>query len=203
MLSLSNVAFIVSAVPLQDPRLTLLDSPTRDELRALQCRPLPIRRQAFRQRGLTGRPLYIYRNRDVVPRVFAPRSIEIVADEAAMLGALTRRSSQQLAASALVVQSEVPPPVAAAPNNLEIEIKRVETVRGDHLKITTHSEAGGLVIVSNSFSPYWRATAENAELAVFPAYHTFIGIWVPPGNHVIDLRYRPPYARWLGYGRDT
>jgi hypothetical protein len=135
--------------------------------------------------------------------VFAPRSIEAVADEAAMLSTLTRRSSQQLAGSALVVRSEVPAPVAAAPKSLEVEIKRVETVRGDHLKITTRSEAGGLVVVTNSFSPYWRAAAENAELAVFPAYHTFIGIWVPPGDHVIDLRYRPPYARWLGYGRKS
>jgi hypothetical protein len=188
--------------PAARARLTLWIADAR-RAGALQCTPHAVRRQAFRQRGLTGRPLYIYRNQDVVPRVFAPRSVEAVADEAAMLGALTHRSSQQLAGSALVVQSEVPAPVAAAPKNLEIEIKRVETVRGDHMRIATRSEAGGLVVVSNSFSPYWRASAENAALAVFPAYHTFIGIWVPPGDQVIDLRYRPPYARWLGYGRDN
>ena len=43
-----------------------------------------------------------------------------------MLRALTRRSSQQLAGSAVVVRSEVPAEVAAAPDNLAIEIKRVE-----------------------------------------------------------------------------
>ena len=41
----------------------------------------------------------------------------------------------------------------------------------------------------------------GAALPVFPAYHTFIGIWIGAGDHVIDLRYRPPYARWLGYSR--
>jgi hypothetical protein len=199
MLSLFNVTFIVSGIPLRDPRLTLLESSTRDELRALQCAPPYVRRRAFRDRGLTGRPLYIYRNRDVVPRVFAPRSIEVVDGQDAMLEALTRRSTERLAGTALVVRSEAPPPVAVGPKDLDTGIAGVETVRGDHIKIATRSKAGGIVVMSSSFSPHWRASANGRALAVFPAYHTFIGIWVPAGDHQVDLRYRPPYARLLGY----
>jgi hypothetical protein len=201
MLSLDNVAFIVSGIPLRDSRLTLLDSPTREDLRALQCVPHFDRQQAFRQHGLMGRPLYVYRNQGVFPRVFAPRSVEAVADEAAMYRVLPSRSSQEFANTALVVESEVPARVAAAPKDLQVDIKQVETVRGDHLKIATHSETGGLIVVTDSFSPYWRASAGGAALPVFPTYHTFIGIWVPPGDRVIELQYRPPYAKWLGYGR--
>jgi hypothetical protein len=116
-----------------------------------------------------------------------------------MLEALTRRSIERLAGTALVVRSEVPAPVAAAPKGLDTEIAGVETVRADHVKISTRSRTGGMVVMSSSFSPHWRASAGGRALAVFPAYHTFIGIWLPAGDHQVDLRYRPPYARLLGY----
>jgi hypothetical protein len=198
MLSLGNVSFVVSGIPLSDSRLRLLSSETREELRALQCAPHSERIAAFRNRGLTGRPLYIYRNTDVLPRVSAPHAVQAVPDDAALYAALTQRSTQELASTALVVKSEVPAAVADEPTGLRTTIKSVTTVRGDHLAIATDSEASGLIVVSNSFSPYWQASAEGSALPIFPVYRAFIGIWVPPGEHQIHLRYRPPYSHWLG-----
>ena len=200
MLSLANAAFVISAIPLSDPRLTLLESSTREELRRLQCASHAERRKAFRRKGLMGRPLYVYRNSEVLPRVFAPRGAVAVADELAMLETVTRRSARELAEKAIVVQSEVPGLVEDLAKDRRVEIGRMETVRGDHLRIQARSGAGGLVVVADSFSPHWRASAGGTDLRVFPVYHTFIGIWVPPGEHTVELRYRPPYARLLGYG---
>ena len=201
MLSLDNVKFIVSGFPLRDRRLTLLESGLRDELGALQCAPEAIRLEAFRTRGLVGRPLFIYRNDEVAPRVFAPQALEIAADESAVYGALTSRSIAELRRVALVAKMDLPANLAHAGGDLQVNIEKVTVLRGDHLQIETSSDAGGILIVSNSYSPYWHAEADGQPLPLFPAYHTFIGISVPPGRHAIDLLYRPPYARLLGYGK--
>lgn len=202
MLSLANVAFVISGIPLRDPRLEPLDFGLRDDLKGLQCTPGSVSRRAFRTRGLAGRPLYIYRNRDVIPRVFAPARFETVSDDQAMYDALSSRSAGKLRDAALVRESELPPNVKAG-SDMQVDVIGVETVRGDHLKITVRSDTGGLVIASASFSPYWHASAEGKALALFPAYHSLIGIWVPPGAHVVDLKYRPPYAQWLGYAENN
>lgn len=201
MLSLDNVKFIVSGIPLHDPRLTLLESAIRDELSALQCASEAERRAAFDAKGLVGRPLYIYRNEEAAPRVFAPRALEVAPDENAVYRALLGRSIAQLKHTALVAKTDLAVPLAHA-GNLQVSIGKVTVVRGDHLQIETSSDAGGILIVSDSYSPYWGAEARGKPLPLFPAYHTFIGIAVPPGRHTVDLRYRPPYARFLGYGKN-
>lgn len=201
LLSLDNVKFIVSGIPLHDRRLTLLESTIRDELSALQCASEAERLAAFRTKGLVGRPLFIYRNEEAAPRVFAPRALEIAADESAVYQALLGRSIAELKHTALVARTDLPVALAHA-GNLQVSIEKVSVVRGDHLQIETSSEAGGIVIVSDSYSPYWQAEAGGKPLPLFPAYHTFIGISVPPGRHTVDLRYRPPYARFLGYDRN-
>ncbi len=197
LLSLANVTFIVSGIPLDDPNLDLLESRTRADLRALQCAPAKSVRAAFHGSGLIGWPLYIYRNKLALPRVFTPPAMEVLPDDDAVYQALASRPVEQLRNTALVVRSEMPPEAAPASTPFEARIDRVTTVRGDHLKIEARSTTGGLIVVANAFSPFWQASTASQPLPTFPVYHAFIGIWVPPGEHVIDLRYRPPYARWL------
>lgn len=201
MLSLDNVKFIISALPLSDRRLTLLDSELRSELAALQCASGLERLAAFRSRGLAGRPLFIYRNDEAIPRVFAPQALEVVEDDNSLYNALTSRSAFELKRAALVVRKDLPATLAHAIGESRVTVEKVSVVRGDHLQIDTSSDAGGVLIVSSSYSPFWRASVAQKPIPIFPAYHTFIGISVPPGRQVIDLRYRPPYAEFLGYGK--
>ena len=198
LLSLDNVKFIVSGFPLHDRRLTLLESGLRHELSALQCASEADRLEAFRTRGLMGRPLFIYRNSEVAPRVFAPPALEVLDDERSVYEALTSRSVAQMQRVALAAKKDLPANNAYARDGLQVSLEKVSVLRGDHLQIETSSEGGGVLIVSSSYSPFWKAEAEGQPLAIFPAYHTFIGILIPSGRHAIDLRYRPPYARLLG-----
>lgn len=202
MLSLDNVKFVVSAIPLVDQRLKLLPSHLRSELGALQCASEAVRLAAFRDRGLVGRPLFIYRNDAVVPRVFAPETLEIVADDNAVYQALLGRSAAELRKAAVVSRRDLPMNLDHAAGAAQIDIRKTSVLRGDHLQIEVDSDTGGIIVVSSSYSPYWRADTAQVSLPVFPAYHTFIGISVPPGQQLVDLRYRPPYSRLLGYGRN-
>lgn len=200
MLSLDNVKFIISAFPLKDRRLTLLESKLREELGALQCATKATRLAAFRADGLAGRPLFIYRNEQVIPRVFAPQAVEIVDDERMVYRAMVGRSAAELKRTALVVREDLPASLADPVGDLQVSIGKISVLRGDHLQIETSSGTAGILIVSDSYSPFWQAEAGGKALPVFPAYHTFIGIAVPSGRQMIDLRYRPPYAKYLGYG---
>lgn len=80
-----------------------------------------------------------------------------------------------------------------------------------HLRITLHSDAGGLLVVSENWMPGWQVqnvactsnctTASQATLLGLPAFApvranlTLIGIPVPAGSYTFDLLYQPDSIR--------
>lgn len=49
----------------------------------------------------------------------------------------------------------------------------------------------GLVVVSSTWYPGWRARVDGVETPVFRTDHAFLGIPVPRGLHHVELRYAP------------
>lgn len=49
----------------------------------------------------------------------------------------------------------------------------------------------GMVILSDTFYPGWRATVDGKSAAIEEADGIFRGVKVPAGDHVIDMKYRP------------
>lgn len=66
----------------------------------------------------------------------------------------------------------------------------------DFMEIEAEFDAPGVLLVSESYSPGWRA--EGFE--VVPAEHALIGVRLPEGKHAFRLEYEPrswPAARWI------
>jgi hypothetical protein len=49
----------------------------------------------------------------------------------------------------------------------------------------------GMVILSDTFYPGWRATVDGKPAAILEADGIFRGVDVPAGEHIIDMKYRP------------
>ncbi|NJL07840.1 MAG: hypothetical protein HC900_05920 [Methylacidiphilales bacterium] len=181
LLSLANVGYVVSTVPIAEPRLTLLPSATRDTLARSQCADWAVKRDLMHETGLTGRPLYIYRNEDVLPRVFSPDRLETVADRPTLFAQLLSRPLSSLRHTALALAAEVPEEVRSGTATDPLEI-RSAAVDGDRITVTRNDTAAGFLVVSNSYSPFWRARFKGRDIPVFPVYHAFLGIAVPAGR---------------------
>jgi hypothetical protein len=50
----------------------------------------------------------------------------------------------------------------------------------------------GVLVVFNSFEKGWQARMDGAPVRVLPADGAFQGMRLPAGEHVVELRYRPP-----------
>ena len=68
----------------------------------------------------------------------------------------------------------------------------------DRLILKVKNPRDSVLIVTNNFNPYWKATIDGMDTKVFPADHTFQGIYISGGEHKIILEYSPPYAIHLG-----
>ena len=61
----------------------------------------------------------------------------------------------------------------------------------NYVKIDAKMNCRGMVILSDSWFPGWRATVDGKEAKIEKAYGFLRGVVVDPGAHVVEMRYRP------------
>ncbi len=59
------------------------------------------------------------------------------------------------------------------------------------LAFKVYAPKGSWVVVSDSYYPGWQAQIDGEPTEIFPAFINLRGIWVPPGEHMIRMFYRP------------
>ena len=79
----------------------------------------------------------------------------------------------------------------------------VERLGPAHLKVSIDSAQPGLLFVSENYMPGWTAdwtdsgrSESSASLPVVRAHQAFLGIPVPGGEGILELKYRPASVRW-------
>jgi hypothetical protein len=195
LLSLDNVRYIVSPRPLNDPRLTLLASGSRDA--AIQW----ARMQRYRKYvpyvmgNYPGEVRYVYENRDVMPRFFFVQTAKIAPNAADVLDAMRNASAHQLRTVAYFAASEVKPGIGDA---FDIGSLRVVNYRADRIELETQiaGTRPALLLISNAYSKYWRAEIDGAPADILRADSTFQALSLPLSAHRVVLSYQPPYAIW-------
>ena len=60
------------------------------------------------------------------------------------------------------------------------------------------TDAPCLLVISEVFYPWWRATMDGDDVEVTRVNHSMLGIRVPPGSHVVRLRVAPRSVQWGG-----
>ena len=168
LLSLANVRYVLSAVPIKDERLTL--------------RP-------------DSRGVLVYENSAVLPRFFVARRARAFATEDELLAALAQASVAELRSTAFIAGASAEEGNGESPTVTGAEATvRVRDYAADTIQLDVVTPAAGILVITNSFSEFWRATIDGTPAPVFPVDHAFQGIAVQGGAHGVELRYRPPYS---------
>ncbi|MBI5241064.1 MAG: hypothetical protein HY926_11375 [Elusimicrobia bacterium] len=174
LLDALNVRFLVSSRELRLP-------PGRFAL-AARLKDQPV--FAY-YRGLTRSDMCIYENRLARPRAF-------FADRAVLAGsareALDRIRHSDLRRAAVV---EADRAEAAAPPGPGDRLEVVES-RAGRLVLRARAAGPRFLVASEVWHPGWRATIDSRPLVLRKTDFALLGAWLPPGDHRLELDFRPP-----------
>ena len=70
---------------------------------------------------------------------------------------------------------------------------RVVEYSPDQIHLSASIDGTGVLVVSNSYSPFWQVYVDGKEKKIFPADHTFWGVVIEKGEKEIVFRYQPPF----------
>ena len=192
LLSLANVRFVVSPLPLQDENL--MELPREDDAVSQQWEKLPLISKviSYLRSAKPASRLFIYENKLVFPRFYMVNKTQTFNDTGELLIALQRADHNELRSTAYVFREKISlPGERSAPMSGEINLISYSS---DRMTLKTRQDSDGILIISNNYSPFWNANVNGQHARIFPVHHTFQGIYLKAGENRISLEYRPPYV---------
>ncbi|MBI4492481.1 MAG: YfhO family protein [Chloroflexi bacterium] len=130
--------------------------------------------------------LKVYQLRDALPRAYLVSRAEVLDDA----DALERLADESFDPRAEVALAPGPgaQPLAGAGGPVPAQVERPQP---EHLLARLDAAAPGYLVVTESWAPGWRATVDGQPVAVLRANYAFQAVPVPPGAHLVELRYEP------------
>lgn len=192
-LSLANVGHLVSRDRLTDPSLEPIREPDAP-WSSLSTRGRTAVNVKANFRGLEH--LYVYKNKNAFPRFFTVSALKPFKTGREVLDGMAAASLETLRTTAFVEQSKLPKDFSLNQRFARADIK-LDRYISDEIKLTVKADGKAVLIVTNSFSPFWTAEVDGAQTPIFPAYHAFWGIALPQGAKSVTFRFDPPYRQKL------
>jgi hypothetical protein len=203
LLSLINTKYLIAADPLDDPSLELLPSAGRDDYEQWDDRNSTARFWAALRGEWSFRPVYIYRNRNCLPRFFLARNVQLYDDADSAMFDLRNRSIDWLRNTVAVCRQDLPAGLdleALNDNSLascEESIGEVQVISrtSDRVELEFTAAQQCVLFLSHTWHPGWQATIDDQPTHIFPTDHAFQGIHVPTaGTHRVVLTYHADHA---------
>ncbi|OPY86323.1 MAG: Bacterial membrane protein YfhO [Syntrophaceae bacterium PtaU1.Bin231] len=193
LLSLANVRFILSPRPLGMDGMVPVDSAALALQKAWEKRPLRDKLFGLIRGEYPGEPLYAYENLEVLPRAFLAERVERFHAEEQVLHALSRATRDELAVTAYLTHSDAQglPDRLGGGKGGSVDIR---DYRADRITLDIDARSDSVLVITNNYSPFWKAYVDGQQYRLFPADHAFQGLAVPRGRHAVVLSYEPPYA---------
>jgi hypothetical protein len=213
ILSLLNVRYLLSEVPLQSDRLDLVHASTAMPLRYprdhasgrlagppnLTANWDPIDwiqkgREFFessKRNKFAGKDVYIYRNKCALPRMFFVRQLHAMDDSAGVLDALAAASTLELGTNAWFEAKDGP--MASNSDELSLGEIKIRTYTPDRIVLDVSTNGDSFMVISMAWSPYWKARVGGLTRPLVRTDHALMGLSVQPQDRTIVLTYEPPH----------
>jgi hypothetical protein len=147
-------------------------------------------REVFRQEGEA-----VYENLSVLPRAFVAPRTRSFPNRASLLSALEHAPLQELRTTAFVEETGSQTAGAGVAGNASAGSVIWKRYSPDHVAFEVRSETRGILVLTDTFVPGWRALVNGRERRVFPVDGCFRGVSVPAGSSEVALDYSPAYTR--------
>ena len=133
------------------------------------------------------RPVHVYRVPDPLARVFAVDTVRVLTGRAAQAALLDPGFDPRREA----VLSEGP---SISGGGLRIETQLLDYAP-DRIRAGVDATVPAYLVVVDAWAPGWRASVDGVAAPVVRANLAFRAVPVPPGRHLVELRYRPRSVR--------
>jgi hypothetical protein len=133
---------------------------------------------------------FAFENPHALPRAW--RALRGEAAPADPQAALARLVDPGFDVHTTVLLDPLPPEFAggdAKPD--ESTSTRIEIDQPEHVAIRTRGASAAMLVLNDSFYPGWEATLDSTPVPLLRANTAFRAVAVPPGEHVVEMRYRP------------
>jgi len=200
MLSLSNTKYIFSMGKLKHPNLVSIVVPDNHLCVKIRWPDLltmsildkvvhKLKDLFSQQRQL----FYIYENKKYLPRFFMASEYIVFSNDKELLSQMSGMDESALQKIALIDAKDQ--------QYFDFKNRVVSEYTIKLKKYTPHkiildiqSNGDGILIVTNTYSPFWKVQVDNIEKEIVPAYHAFWGIPVSKKDREVVLYYDPPYS---------
>ena len=195
LLSLANTKYLISESPVSNEHLTLLPSQLPDIEKPHGSPTFKKVIQGIKF-NVSGMHLYIYENELCFPRFFLSGKAMVFENSDQLLEAMANADIDSLRNNVFIDEAFV------SKINLETlgfthgELT-IERYSPDEIVLSVDLDKPGILVVSNSYNPYWICKVNGVEKNIFPVYHTFMGVFLEEGENVVQLEYCPPY--WISW----
>ncbi|MGO8700150.1 MAG: YfhO family protein [Limisphaerales bacterium] len=122
-------------------------------------------------------------NSNALPRVFVPKSIEIVTSDEELLEKLG--AAQFNPAAVAYVQTSV-----ALPGNC-VGQAQITSETPSHIVASVQMQTPGLIVLADRWDPGWRASWNGQPVNILQVNYALRGVVIPSGSGTLEFTYRP------------
>jgi hypothetical protein len=144
------------------------------------------------ERVYRDRNVLIYRNKDVSPRAFV---VYNVVNVSSLSESLEQMASSNIDLNQTAVVENLPVELVNSINktgrHMQAEPGNAKLVNSGELTVEVNAKAAGLLIVTDQYYPGWNAYVDGQRRPIYPVDGIFRGVFLEPGNHQIEFKYRP------------
>lgn len=128
----------------------------------------------------------IYENKFCFPRVFMIGRGKAIADQKELLDQMEQHDPRES-----VLLSHLPTGYHESTNSA-FSIKESEIIHyaPDRIRIITKAQEDKFLILSDTYSPYWKAWIDKKSFPILKVYSGLRGVYVPKGEHQIEFLFR-------------
>jgi len=139
-----------------------------------------------------GSGIKVFQNPHAFPRAWAVHDL-VTAPTLAQGQALIRDHFEDMHSKAFTVVEKAPADhvrPCTSPDTVTVSAYQPE-------QVSIHAEMAcdGMVVLSDTFYPGWKATVDNKPARVYEVDLAMRGVLVPTGSHAIEYRYEPGSVR--------
>lgn len=196
LLSLANTKYIISRKAIANEHLTLLPSQIPQPERGWGSLSMEEKIKRGLKDNFGGRGLYIYKNENCFPRFFLTDQVKVFPDSRQLLESMGQVNLSCLRNTAFI-EDQFTSKIETDKLGFNHGEITIEQYSPDRVVLAVDLDGSGILVITNSYDPYWKCQVDGIEKDIFPVYHTFSGIYLEGGQKTVTLEYHPPY--WSFY----